>query len=49
MPARRVVVEFRYPELPADEQRFWLIVAPGSLVDLPAPNTPVTIQADYLT
>ena len=34
MPARRVVVEFRYPELPADERRFWLIVAPGSPVDL---------------
>ena len=34
MPDRRVVVEFRYPELPADERRFWLIVAPGSPVDL---------------
>ena len=34
MPARRVVVEFRYPELPVDERRFWLIVAPGSAVDL---------------
>ena len=34
LPARRVIVEFRYPELPADEQRFWLIVAPGSPVDL---------------
>ena len=34
MPARRVVVEFRYPELSADERRFWLIVAPGSPVDL---------------
>ena len=34
MPARRVVVEFRYPELPADERRFWLIVTPGSPVDL---------------
>ena len=34
MPARRVVVEFRYPELPRGEQRFWLIVAPGSPVDL---------------
>ena len=34
MPARRVVVEFRYPELAANEGRFWLIVAPGSEVDL---------------
>ena len=34
MPARRVVVEFCYPELAADEQHFWLIVAPGSPVDL---------------
>jgi DNA-binding HxlR family transcriptional regulator len=34
MPARRVVVEFCYPELPADERRFWLIVAPGCQVDL---------------
>ena len=34
MPARRVVVEFCYPELPADEQRFWLIVAPRILIDL---------------
>ena len=34
MPARRVVIAFRYPELPADEQCFWLIVAPGSPVDL---------------
>lgn len=34
MPLRRVVVEFRYADLPADEQRFWLIVAPGNLVDL---------------
>ena len=34
MPARRVIIEFRYPELPADERRFWLIVAPGSPVDL---------------
>ena len=34
MPARRVIVEFRYPELPTDERRFWLIVAPGAPVDL---------------
>lgn len=34
MPGRRVVIEFRYPELPADQQRFWLIVVPGSPIDL---------------
>lgn len=34
MPARRVVVEFAYPELPSDEGRYWLIVAPGQPVDL---------------
>lgn len=34
MPLRRIVVEFRYADLPADEQRFWLIVAPGNPVDL---------------
>lgn len=34
MPDRRVVIEFRYPELSADQQRFWLIVTPGSPVDL---------------
>lgn len=34
MPARRVVVEFCYPELPVDQRRFWLIVVPGSPVDL---------------
>jgi DNA-binding HxlR family transcriptional regulator len=34
MPDRRVVVEFRYAELPLDEGRYWLIVAPGHPVDL---------------
>ena len=34
MPHRRVVVEFRFPELPADQGRYWLIVAPGEPVDL---------------
>jgi len=33
-PDRRVVVEFHYPELPADEARYWLIVAPNAPVDL---------------
>lgn len=34
MPARRVVVEFRFAEPPAGEDRYWLIVAPGQAVDL---------------
>jgi len=34
MPAKRVVVAFHYPELPADQGRYWLIIAPGQPVDL---------------
>jgi len=34
MPKRRVVVQFSYPELPPDESRYWLIVAPDQPVDL---------------
>jgi DNA-binding HxlR family transcriptional regulator len=34
MPARRVVVAFHYPELPPDQGRYWLIIAPGQPVDL---------------
>jgi DNA-binding HxlR family transcriptional regulator len=34
MPARRVVVEFHYPELQTEQARYWLIVAPGQAVDL---------------
>lgn len=34
MPDRRVVVEFRYPEVPADQGRYWLIIAPTQPVDL---------------
>jgi DNA-binding HxlR family transcriptional regulator len=34
MPRRRVVVAFRYPELPQEQSRYWLIVAPGQPVDL---------------
>ncbi len=34
MPARRVTVEFHYPELAEPESRYWLIVAPGTPVDL---------------
>ena len=34
MPARRVVVEFRFPEWKDGEARYWLIIAPGQPVDL---------------
>jgi hypothetical protein len=34
MPARRSVVEFVYPELPAAQRRFWLIVDPDTGADL---------------
>jgi DNA-binding HxlR family transcriptional regulator len=34
MPASRSVVEFVYPELPAAQRRFWLIVDPQTGVDL---------------
>ena len=34
LPARRVVVEFHYPELPGAQANYWLIVAPGQPVDL---------------
>jgi DNA-binding HxlR family transcriptional regulator len=34
MPARRSVVQIVYPELPAAQRRWWLIVDPGTGVDL---------------
>jgi DNA-binding HxlR family transcriptional regulator len=34
MPGRRVVIEFHFPELPADAGRYWLIVTPAHPVDL---------------
>ena len=34
MPERRTVVEFLYPEQPAKRRHYWLIVAPGTAVDL---------------
>lgn len=34
MPKRRSVIEFLYPELPAKRRRYWLLVAPGTDVDL---------------
>lgn len=34
MPARRSVIKFQYPELPAAQRSWWLVVAPGADVDL---------------
>lgn len=34
MPDHRVIVEFSYPEIPPDQGRYWLIIAPGHPVDL---------------
>ena len=34
MPTRRSVIEFVYPDLPAKQRRFWLVVDPESGVDL---------------
>ncbi len=33
MPERRTVIQFRYPELPADRRAWWMVVEPGA-VDL---------------
>lgn len=34
MPKRRNVIQIRYPELPAKQRSWWLLVAPGVEVDL---------------
>ena len=34
LPARRTVVQFLYPELPASKTSWWLVVEPGGEVDL---------------
>ncbi|MGH6616363.1 winged helix-turn-helix transcriptional regulator [Sphingomonas sp.] len=34
LPARRNVIQFRYPELPAERRSWWMLVEPGSDVDL---------------
>ena len=50
IPARRVVVEFCYPELPEAEARYWLIVAPDAPVDLcsidPGHDVDLLVTAD---
>lgn len=34
MPKRRSVIQFRYPELPAAQRSWWLLVGPAAAVDL---------------
>lgn len=34
LPPRRSVIQFRYPELPEAQRRWWLVVAPDGAVDL---------------
>jgi DNA-binding HxlR family transcriptional regulator len=34
MPKRRSVIQFRYPELPAAQRSWWLLVGPANAVDL---------------
>jgi hypothetical protein len=34
MPQRRTVIQFQYPELPAGQRSWWLIVDPNADVDL---------------
>lgn len=50
MPRRRTVVEFNFPELPQDEGRYWLIVAPAQPVDLcsldPGHDVDLLVTAD---
>ena len=46
----RAVIEFHYAELPEDEARYWLIVAPGAPVDLcsidPGHEVDLLVSAD---
>ena len=47
---RRTVIQFSYPELPEDEQRYWLVAKPGTAVDLcstdPGYDVDLYINAD---
>lgn len=49
---RRTVIQFTYPELPEDEQRYWLVAKPGTAVDLcstdPGHDVDLFINADLL-
>ena len=47
---RRTVVQFTYPELPRDEQSYWVIAKPGTSVDLclmdPGHDVDLYVSAD---
>ena len=47
---RRTVIEFTYPELPKEQQHYWLICKPGTPVDLcstdPGHDVDLFVQAD---
>ena len=53
MPARRSVIEFVYPDLPAKMRRFWLVVDPESGTDLckvdPGFEVDLFVSADLRT
>jgi len=53
MPERRRVIQFRYPKLPAAERTWWLLVEPGSGVDLcsvdPGFDVDLYVSADLRT
>ena len=50
MPPSRAVIQFRYPELSAEQRRWWMIVDPGKQVDLcsvdPGVDVDLYVSAD---
>lgn len=48
--SRRTVIEFCYPELPSDQQNYWLISKPGLYLNLcsddPGHNVDLYVAAD---
>ncbi|HEY0595832.1 helix-turn-helix domain-containing protein [Sphingopyxis sp.] len=53
MPGRKVIVQFRYPELPADRRSWWLVVEPGQETQLcsvdPGADVDLYVSADLRT
>lgn len=53
MPDRKVVVQFRYAELPADRRSWWLVVDPGQETELcsvdPGTDVDLYVAADLKT
>ncbi|EHS48897.1 transcriptional regulator, HxlR family [Rhizobium sp. PDO1-076] len=49
-PDRRSVIQFTFPDLPREDQSFWLVAKPGEIVDLcsidPRYNVDLFIRAD---